>query len=609
MGAMFAGVVKKPKGLVSRTKVPAEMITELDLPVATYLAVDLEEKKFDAVEVDQFGRVYVHENIKGTLLNWLEEFTKKNKKKVIAIGLCKKYIHSKLASTLWLKYDIVPNILPNHAHHSTDELIQSARVTASLFDRDLAVAPLIYDYNRVVPSYLVSPKDYQQTVSYRQWKRLKDLAEELGGKKIRFFSATPQGGGVALMRHALIRVMRMTKAEVSWHVLYDDPEVFEITKRKFHNVLQDVAPKGTRLTTAEKKKFDDWSKLNAEQFRPIIEDSEVVIIDDPQPAGLVKYIKIWNPRAKIIYRSHIQVESHLTDKKGTTQYNSWNFIYNKVKSAQLFVAHPVKEFVPKTVEKKKVVMMPPTTDPLDGLNKEMSRKQNEFYLSLFNKYLIENGQNPLDTKRDYLIQVARFDPSKGIPDVLEAYRRLTTKMRQKERPQLVIVGHGSIDDPDGIPIYDYVRETLASKEYKQIRDEIKVARLPHVDQPLNALLRGAKVALQLSHKEGFEVKVTEALMMGVPVVVYKSGGIPLQVRDGVNGYVIETGKVGEVAEKLLQLLTNKRLYRKMRIGAVAQDYSQIQTVENAIKWLFLAKQVLNEKFSGDGREVREFFGD
>lgn len=47
-----------------------------------------------------------------------------------------------------------------------------------------------------------------------------------------------------------------------------------------------------------------------------------------------------------------------------------------------------------------------------------------------------------------------------------------------------------------------------------------------MDEMLNTLLRGCVIAMQLSLREGFEVKVTEALMKGKPVVAYRTGGIP-----------------------------------------------------------------------------------
>jgi glycosyltransferase involved in cell wall biosynthesis len=64
--------------------------------------------------------------------------------------------------------------------------------------------------------------------------------------------------------------------------------------------------------------------------------------------------------------------------------------------------------------------------------------------------------------------------------------------------------------------------------------------------PLNLWRKGgpisnAKVALQLSTREGFEVKVSEALHKGIPVVTTKAGGIPLQVEHGKNGYLVDPG--------------------------------------------------------------------
>ena len=46
---------------------------------------------------------------------------------------------------------------------------------------------------------------------------------------------------------------------------------------------------------------------------------------------------------------------------------------------------------------------------------------------------------------------------------------------------------------------------------------------------LNAVIANAKIVMQLSSREGFEVKVSEALHAGRPVVTTRSGGIPLQV--------------------------------------------------------------------------------
>lgn len=57
------------------------------------------------------------------------------------------------------------------------------------------------------------------TCSKATWDSLMYYADQLKGKgtKIAFFSATPQGGGVALMRHALVRLSRLIGVDLAWY--------------------------------------------------------------------------------------------------------------------------------------------------------------------------------------------------------------------------------------------------------------------------------------------------------------------------------------------------------------------------------------------------------
>lgn len=59
---------------------------------------------------------------------------------------------------------------------------------------------------------------YRETVSPQTWKCVTHFADSLrkNKTKIAFFSATPQGGGVALMRHALIRFFRLLGVSAEW---------------------------------------------------------------------------------------------------------------------------------------------------------------------------------------------------------------------------------------------------------------------------------------------------------------------------------------------------------------------------------------------------------
>ena len=65
---------------------------------------------------------------------------------------------------------------------------------------------------------LASLKDYEATVGKRTWAAVMKYSKELKGKntKIAFFNSTPQGGGVALMRHALVRFLRLLNIDIKW---------------------------------------------------------------------------------------------------------------------------------------------------------------------------------------------------------------------------------------------------------------------------------------------------------------------------------------------------------------------------------------------------------
>ena len=105
---------------------------------------------------------------------------------------------------------------------------------------------------------------------------------------------------------------------------------------------------------------------------------------------------------------------------------------------------------------------------------------------------------------------------------------------------------------------------------------------------LNALLANAKIALQLSLREGFEVKVSEALHAGIPVVASRTGGIPLQIEHGKSGYLTEVGDNDAVAKNLYNLYTDEVLYKKMSEYAATHVSDEVGTVGNAAAWMYLA---------------------
>jgi glycosyltransferase involved in cell wall biosynthesis len=82
-------------------------------------------------------------------------------------------------------------------------------------------------------------------------------------------------------------------------------------------------------------------------------------------------------------------------------------------------------------------------------------------------------------------------------------------------------------------------------------------RLGPFDQTLNTLLSNSRIVLQLSSEEGFEVKVSEALHKGKPVITTRTGRIPLQLDHGKTGYLVNVGDTETVSQHLLNLWTDR----------------------------------------------------
>src|SRR5947207_11121831 len=111
----------------------------------------------------------------------------------------------------------------------------------------------------------------------------------------------------------------------------------------------------------------------------------------------------------------------------------------------------------------------------------------QYYMKMFRSLCVERRASKLlYPLRDYIVQVARFDPAKGIPDVIRSYVKarliLDYKIPGSKHPQLVIVGHGAVDDPDATIIFDQIMDMLETDEVAAFAADIVVVRLPACDQ-------------------------------------------------------------------------------------------------------------------------------
>lgn len=68
--------------------------------------------------------------------------------------------------------------------------------------------------------------------------------------------------------------------------------------------------------------------------------------------------------------------------------------------------------------------------------------------------------------------------------------------------------------------------------------------------------------------------LAEAMAVGVPCIASRVGGIPSMIEPGVNGLLVEPGAVTELSEKILMLLRDEELQRKLGNNAKATAFDR-----------------------------------
>lgn len=170
-------------------------------------------------------------------------------------------------------------------------------------------------------------------------------------------------------------------------------------------------------------------------------------------------------------------------------------------------------------------------------------------------------------------------------------------------------GNSSIDDPDGIVVFEEAMAHI-KKKYPLLQRDISMMSLGPNDQLLNMLISNAHVVLQLSTMEGFEIKVSEALHAGRPVIGTFVGGLPLQINNRVNGYLVSPGDWKAVAGHLMELFTDDQLYHRLSAAAKTGLSDEVGTIGNALAWYFLAsKFAIDGGLTGNGRWVNDMARD
>jgi sucrose-phosphate phosphatase subfamily len=98
-----------------------------------------------------------------------------------------------------------------------------------------------------------------------------------------------------------------------------------------------------------------------------------------------------------------------------------------------------------------------------------------------------------------------------------------------------------------------------------------------------------------SKNEGFGLVVSEGMACGKPVVGTKVGGIPVQVEDNVNGFLVDVEDYAATAEALVKLLQDDALNKRLSEGALETVEKRFKIERGVEKYLMLYNDVMQTK--------------
>jgi trehalose synthase len=354
-------------------------------------------------------------------------------------------------------------------------------------------------------------------------ERIRAAAEPLRGARIVHVSAAGTGGRVPELLSALLALAVDCGLEVEWRAHFGGPE------------LQDVAAGLQDGLQGAETAIDDgvWTAyLDAcgSAAEGLSDGWDAVVLHDPGTLGLAASVG-----ERILWRCH--VDASRPDPPAIERAAS-------LLGRCTGLAFPDESFAPEALRGERLHVAPPGIDPLSPRNLEPAPR------------LAGRVVRPLgvDLTRPFCCQVMRLDRWKDPHAAIEAFA-----LAKGELPELQLVLAAALD-------------TAAAAEWRAAKEVSDYARGQtdlHLltsyagvgDLELGALQRLARVALQRSIREGFGLAASEALWKGTPVVGGRQGGLPLQVRDGVEGYL--TDDTEEAAARMVELVRDPGLAIEM----------------------------------------------
>jgi trehalose synthase len=426
----------------------------------------------------------------------------------------------------------------------------------------------------------LSPERFQGLLDPEAWDGFQqglELARQMfEGCVVWNVNSTAQGGGVAEILRSFTSYSRGAGLDMRWMAIEGTPEFFSITKR-LHNFLHCEAGDDGALGSREREVYEAVARANAEQLAVIVRPEDIVILHDPQTAGLVSRLK--HSGAIVVWRCHVGAE-----KPNELVHRAWEFIAPFLREADACVFSR-RAYVPDWAGTVRTVVIQPSVDAFSPKNQDMDETTVRAILGhvgllgagapegvtpTFTRYdgspgrvdrlceVVSTGPPP-PADVPLVTQVSRWDRLKDHAGVMHGFAKYTLEGTDAH---LVLAGPNVTsvaDDPEGAEVLnEVVSDWRQLPQTQRARVHLSCLPMANVDENaaiVNALQRHSSVVVQKSIQEGFGLTVAEAMWKSRAVVASAVGGIRDQVVDGETGVLLgdprDLRRFGEAVRELL----------------------------------------------------------
>jgi trehalose synthase len=396
--------------------------------------------------------------------------------------------------------------------------------------------------------------------------RMHELAETIRGASVALGSrtvvnvnSTAVGGGVAELLETLLGYARGGGVATRWFVVEGDAAFFDVTKR-IHNGLYGSSGDGGQLGAAEADIYERTLRANAREIDARVRPGDVVILHDPQTAGLAPAFRRLG--ATIVWRCHVG-----SDQSNEWTERSWGFLRPYLEDVNAYVFSR-RRFAPEWAEAGRLHVILPSITPFSTKNMHLTGAQvrgmliaaglivgagrattAEFRRASGRRGVVRHRAavvregEPPRPGAPLVVQISRWDRMKDMAGVMAGF---AAAFDPSLGAHLILAGpkaDGVEDDPEAAQVFAECQgqwEALPAA----VRRHVHLANLPTADHDenaaiTNALQRHASVVCQKSLAEGFGLTVTEAMWKGRAVVASAVGGIVDQIRGPQYGILID----------------------------------------------------------------------